>query len=430
MPTMDIQEPDATLASSAPSPTSYSPGTPRRLLLLAIAVALALGSGFLFVRHEKSGAQASLGSLTEQEAAAEPRVDAVRVGPPSEAASLVLPGQTAAWFESTIYARVNGYVENWFVDIGDHVTNGQTLATIDTPELDAELNAAKARLKASEAQVVVKQAQLEFAKTTYERWRNSPRGVVSEQEREDKKAQNAEAVAQLVAAQAQVGLDQAEVDRLSALEGFKRVKAPFDGIIIQRSIDIGNLVTAGSTANTSPLYRISKDDLMRVFVDVPQKAAAQLMPIGTRAVIISDYHPDQHFEAKVTRTAEAIDPKSRTLRVEIDIPNPNRALVPGIYVQVNFKLNTDGLIQVPAAALVFRSKSPQVAVVGENGVIAIKDVTIARDDGNVVEISSGLSKGDKVVLNLSSAIAAGQKVKANEIDIGPGPANDRTSASH
>lgn len=428
MPTLDIEDQEAVPVGDSPGLTSYSPGTPRRLLLLAIAVALALASGFLFVHHEKTGAQASLGSLTEQEAAAEPRVDVVTVGPPSGPAFLLLPGQTAAWFESTIYARVNGYVENWFVDIGDHVTNGQTLATIDTPELDAELNAAKAKLKASEAQVVVKEAQLEFAKTTYERWRSSPKGVVSEQETADKKAQNAEAVAQLNAAQAQVGLDQAEVDRLSALEGFKQVKAPFDGIIIQRSIDIGNLVTAGSTASTSPLYRISKNDPMRVFVDVPQKAAAQLMSVGTRAVITSDYRPDQHFEAKVTRTANAINPESRTVRVEIDVPNPNRALIPGIYVQVNFKLHTVGLIQVPAAALVFRAKSPQVAVVGENGVIAIKDVTIARDDGNVVDISSGLSKGGKVVLNLSDAIVAGQKVKANEIDIGP--ANNRTAAPH
>ena len=178
----------------------------------------------------------------------------VTVGPPPATRSLTLPGETAAWYTGTIFARVNGYVEQWFVDIGDDVKKGQILATIDTPELDAELNAAKARFKASEAQVLVKQAQLEFANTTYERWKNSPKGVVSEQEREDKKAQNAVAVAELNAAQAQAGRDQAEVDGLTALEGFKQVTAPFDGTIIKRDIDLGNLVTAGSTSATTPLY--------------------------------------------------------------------------------------------------------------------------------------------------------------------------------
>ncbi|MGH7878960.1 MAG: efflux RND transporter periplasmic adaptor subunit, partial [Candidatus Binataceae bacterium] len=317
-----------------------------------------------------------------------------------------------------IYARVNGYVDKWFVDIGDHVASGQTLATIDTPELDAEFNAAKAKLTASEAQVAVKQAQADFAKTTYRRWRESPKGVVSEQEREAKKASNAEAIAELNAAQAQVVLDQAEVDRLSARIRFKQVAAPFDGTIIQRRIDIGDLVPAGSTTNTTPLYRIAKDDPMRIFVDVPQSVAAQLMSVGTPAVITSDYRSNQKFEGKVTRTAEAINQASRTLRVEVDIPNPNRALVSGIYVQVSFKLKSDDLIQVPAAALLFRARSPQVAVVDEEGVVAIKDVTIARDDGNVVQIGSGLSKGDKVALNLSSQIIAGEKVKVNEIDKG------------
>lgn len=428
MPSMDIRDQKAAAVDEGPCRTSFSAGTARRLLFLAAAVTLALGSGFVFVHYVKTTAEARLASLTKEEAMAEPRVDVVTVGSPSAAQSLVLPGQTAAWNESTIYARVNGYVDKWFVDIGGHVTSGQTLATIDTPELDAEFNAAKAKLTASEAQVAVKQAQADFAKTTYRRWRESPKGVVSEQEQEAKKASNAEAIAELNAAQAQVVLDQAEVDRLSALVRFKQVAAPFDGTIIQRRIDIGNLVTAGSTANTTLLYQIAKDDPMRIFVDAPQSVAAQLMSVGTPVVIASDYQPNQQFDGKVTRTAEAINPASRTLRVEVDIPNPNRALVPGIYVQVSFKLKSNDLIQVPAAALLFRARSPQVAVVDEEGVIAIKDVTIARDDGNVVQIGSGLSKGDKVALNLSSQIMAGEKVKVNEID--KGDANGVAASAH
>ena len=415
MPSMNVGDQKPAAVDEKSAPTSFSPGAARKLLILAFGVALALGIGFLLVHRQKATSEAQLAAMTKQNALEQVRVDVVTVGPPPASRSLMIPGETAAWYISTIYARVNGYVGQWFVDIGDHVRKGQILTTIDTPELDAELNAAKARLKASDAQVLVRQAQLEFAKTTYERWKNSPKGVVSDQEREDKKARNAEAVAELNAALAQVGLDQAEVDRLSALEGFRRVMAPFDGTIIDRHIDLGNLVTAGSSATTTSLYQIAQDDPMRVFVDAPQSMAAQLMTIGTPAVITCDYLPNQRFEGTVSRTAQAINPEARTLRVEIDIPNSTRTLVSGTYVQVSFKIKGSGLIEIPAAALLFRTKGPQVAVI-EDGVVGIKDVTIARDNGNVVEISSGLREGAKVALNLSSQIVAGQRVEANEID--------------
>jgi RND family efflux transporter MFP subunit len=414
---LPMDDGDQKKVTAGVSPTGYSPATARRLMFLAVAVALALGIGFLWVHHQKAAAEAQLTSTTKQNALENARADVVTVGPPPATQALTLPGETAAWYKSTIYARVNGYVEQWLVDIGDHVKKGQILATIDTPELDAELNAAKAKLTASEAQVMVKQAQLEFAMTTYQRWKNSPKGVVSEQEREDKKAQNVVAAAELNAAQAKVRLDQAEVDRLRALEGFKKVTAPFDGTIVQRHIDLGNLVTAGSTDSTTSLYQITQDDPIRIFVDAPQSTVAQLTPVGTPATITLDYLPDQRFEGTITRTAEAVNPEARTLRVEIDIANPNRALVPGTYVDVTFNLKSSGLIEVPAAALLFRTKGPQVAVV-ENGVVGIKDVTIARDNGNFVEIASGLREGDKVALNLSSRIVAGQKIEANEIDLG------------
>ncbi|MCI0465803.1 MAG: efflux RND transporter periplasmic adaptor subunit, partial [Beijerinckiaceae bacterium] len=398
------------------STPTYSPGTMRRLRNIALAVALALGAGFLIVRHQRATSEAQLASATQEMVSKIPTVDAVTVGPPRKTHTLVLPGETAAWYTSTIYARVNGYVGQWFVDIGDNVKNGQVLARIETPELDAELKAALARLKASEAQVLVKQAQLEFAKTTYERWKSSPKGVVSEQEREEKKAQNAEAAAELNAAEAQVGRDQAQVDRLSALEQFKQVTAPFDGTIIRREIDLGNLVTAGSTAATTLLYRMTKDDPIRIFVDAPQGTVAQLTQVGTPATIRVDYRPGQSFEGKIVRTAEAVNPQARTLRVEIDIPNPDRILKPGTYVEVDFQLTSSGLIEVPAAALLFRTQGPQVGII-ENGVVEIKNVTIARDDGNVIEISSGLKEGDKVTLNLSSRIMSGQRVDVNEVDL-------------
>src|ERR1019366_7597041 len=394
----------------------FSSGTARRLSFIAAAVAIALGCGFLFVHHKNATTEANLASATRQQMSEKPLVDVVTVNSPTATQPLMLPGETAAWYESTIYARVSGYVDKWFVDRGDQVKAGQTLATIDTPELDAELLAAKAKLNASEAQVAVKQAQANFAKTTYERWRGSPKGVVSEQEREDKKANSTEAAAELNAALAQVGLAQADVDRLSAFERFKQVTAPFDGTIIQRRIDIGDLVTAGSTASTTPLYRITKDAPMAVFVDAPQRVAPELMKPGELATITGNDLRNRRFEGKVARTAKAINPTARTLRVEIDLPNPDHALVPGMYVQVSFELKNSGLVQVPAAALLFRSKGPQIAVIDENGMVSIKDVTIARDDGNVVEIGSGLAIGDKVALTLSTQIVDGEKVKINEID--------------
>jgi RND family efflux transporter MFP subunit len=402
----------------AGGPTNVSPGAGRRMLSLAAAVAIALAAGFWFVHHNQIDSEARLADQTRRDAAEPPLVDVVIAEAAPAQQTLTLPGSTAAWNESIIYARVSGYVANWLVDIGDRVKTGQTLALIETPELDAELVAAKAKLNASQAGVEVKQARADFARTTYERWRNSPKGVVSDQERESKKAGSAEAVAELDAARAQVLLDQAQVDRLTALTNFKRVQAPFDGIITERQIDLGNLVTAGSTASTSPLYRLAKDDPIRVFVHAPQSAAAQLMKVGTPAVIRRSDQPNQRLEGKVTRSAKAINPKSRTLRVEIDLPNPDLALVPGLYVEVSFKLKNEGLIQAPAAALLFRASGPQVAVIDENGVVQIKDVTIARDDGNFVQIASGLAIGDKVALNLSSQIMAGEKVKISQANKG------------
>jgi RND family efflux transporter MFP subunit len=303
-------------------------------------------------------------------------------------------------------------VAKWFVDIGDHVKAGQVLAVIDTPDLDAQLAAAKARLQVASAQVKVKQADAAFARSTYERWRDSPKGVVSEQEREDKKAGDAAAEAQLAAAKAEVELDQADVDRLSAFEQFKRVTAPYAGTIIERRIDIGNLVTAGSSSNTTPLYRLSQDDPIRVFVDVPQSVAADLMRPGVKAEITSDaLAAGAALSGTITRTSSAIDPQARTFRAEIDVPNSDRRLVPGLYVKVAFQLSNANMSRVPAAALIFTASGPKVAVVAGDDTVRFRPVTIGRDDGDQVELSAGVADGDRLVLNISNQIADGEKVR-------------------
>lgn len=406
-------------AANEPSPMNQSRQAGSGLRWLAIALAIALAAAFMVVRQMKSNAATELADETKTEASTTPVVEVVSAEPAPATWNLKLPGETAAWYDSKIYARVNGYVGKWLNDIGDHVEKGQVLATIETPDLDAGLVAAKAKLAASEAQVQVKQADADFAKSTYERWRDSPAGSVSKQEQDSKKAGYESAEAQLAAAKAQVETDEAEVSRLTVLTEFKLVKAPFSGIVTQRNIDIGNLVTAGSTNSTTSLYRISADDPIRVFVEAPQSASSQLLKPGVAATITTIGPTPQQFEGKVARTSMSINDQARTLRVEVDIPNANQALVPGMYVEVAFQLKSDGAAQVPAAAMIFRAKGPQVAVVDGNDEIRFRDVTIGADNGNVLEIAEGVKVGDKVALNVSSQITDGEKVKPSDANAAP-----------
>lgn len=394
----------------------YNRGTGLRMSILALVFAGVLVVGFFVVNSQRRHETNELAAATRAEMSRPPPVDVVSAKSSPLTQRLILPGETAAWYDSKIYARVNGYVEKWRVDIGDHVSNGQTLALIETPELDAQLQAARAKLNAAEAEVNVKQAHADFAKSTYERWRSSPQGVVSEQERESKKAASMEAESDLVASKAQVALDQADVDRLTSLTEFKKVKAPFEGTIVERDIDIGDLVTAGSGSGMSALYRVARNEPMRVFVNVPQSAADDLLSGNARASIAVGGAASRHYEGKVSRTSQAINPQSRTLRVEVDIPNADSRLVPGMYVEVSFSLKNPIGVQVPAAALSFRPK-PQVAIIDEKDVVEFRDVKIGADDGDVVQIESGLKEGDKVVLNISSQIASGMKVDAHELGV-------------
>jgi RND family efflux transporter MFP subunit len=404
--------------------------TGRKLKVFAGIVAVALLVGFFLVHHTKSSEERSLETATSATASEPPIVNVIMVQKAPPSFPLSLPGETAAWYESVIYARVDGYVAKWNSDIGDHVKKGQILATIETPDLDAQLAAAKAKVKASQAVVAAMRADAEFAKTTYERWKDSPKGVVSEQEREAKKSGYDSAVAHVNEAQAQTNLDQANVDRYTALTQFKQVTAPYEGAVTERRIDIGNLVTSGSNANTTPLYRMMQDDPIRVFVDVPQSAAVDikvgtpvLISAGNISVCVLDGKltsvpsniSDCVLDGKVTRTAGAINPQTRTLRVEIDIPNPGHTLAPGMYVNVVFEVPAKGLAQIPAAALIFRTGGPQVAIVGESNKVHFHKVSIARDNGDIVEISSGVSSGDRVILNVSSQIYEGQTVAASEV---------------
>ena len=392
------------------------PNIERKLKIFAGLFFALLIAGFIVVHLRKSAYEANLARATSKQDSAPPVVNVVRVKKAPPWTSLTLPGETAAWFQSSIYARVDGYVGTWYVDIGDHVKKGEVLATIQTPDLDAKLAAAKAKVKAAAAVELVRKAEADFAQTTYERWKNSPKGVVSAQECDEKKAGFNSASARLAEAKAQVGLAKALVDNLLALTQYKKVEAPYAGVITERHIDIGDLVTAGSH-HTVPLYRMARDNPIRVFTFVPQRVADDIV-VGSLAHITVNDIPNRVFSGKVTRTADALNDQARTLRVEVDIPNPGRVLVPGLYANVKFNVPSKGPVIVPPAALVFRSSGPKVCVVGPDNRVTFRSVTIARDNGNVVELGSGVSAGQRVALNVSSEISNGDTVDPHESRIG------------
>lgn len=412
----DFAKDAATTEAHAPHSQRFDADTGARLKRGAIIAAIVLGVAFVLVSIDRYIKARAVARDTAAAAGAPPLVEVVSAQRVGAMQRLVLPGYTAAWHASTIYARVNGYVGNWYNDIGDHVHAGQVLAVIETPDLDAQLAAARAQLQADQAQVLVRKAEAAFSLTTYERWRDSPKGVVSEQEREEKRADYDSGLARLKSAEADVALAQARVNQYAALAEFKKVTAPYDGVISVRDIDIGNLVTAGSTSATTPLYVMTQNDPIRIFVDAPQSAAEDLTGNNAPVQVQTNGGVPRQYNGKVTRTSQAINPQARTLRVEVDIPNPRDAFVPGMYVSVAFGLPPRGLVQVPAAALLWRASGPQVARVDAAGRISFRAVTIGRDDGSIVELASGVSPGELLALNVSSQIVEGERVRAQPSD--------------
>jgi membrane fusion protein, multidrug efflux system len=405
----DEQEPASASYGHHAVTSSYGRRTGRWVGTFGVVIAFVLGGAFFAVSNIRAREKYELKRETASIVSALPRVDVMEVKPAPQSQTLTLPGETSAWYRTTIYSRVNGYLDKWYVDIGDRVKKGQVLATIDTPDLDSQLDAAKAELNAAEAETKVKEAEAEFARTSYDRWRDSPTGVVSVQEREAKKAAFDSSIAQLNAARARVNVDQAKVNGLISLAAFKSVTAPFDGVITERRIDPGDLVTAGSTASTTPLFVIEQSDRIRVFTSVPQDVAEKLK-IGSPVKVLTGGESGRAYEGQIVRTTGSLDPRARTMRVEADLANPDYALASGMYVRTQIQFINHASMQLPASALIFRSAEPQVAVVGRDDKIEFRNVVIASDDGNSVEISSGVSEGEHVALNISSRILNGQKV--------------------
>ena len=401
----DTNEAAHPLPAGNATPMPLAPGKLRRIGIIAAVAAVAIAVTGIVIREVKAHEVAKW-----TYAQAIPTVAIVMPQAEAHGTQLVLPGNIAAWYEAPIYARVSGYVKRWNFDYGAHVKKGQVLAVIDTPDLDAQFAAAKATLNAARARVNVFKADMQFAQSTYARWRDSPQGVVSEQERESKKAAYASAVAQYDAAIADVKSDEGAVDRLQALEQFKDITAPFDGVVTARNTDIGDLITAGSASSAPQLFRMADVHKMRVFVQVPQAMSGSIQP-GMTADLDLPQYPDRTFRAVVATTAQAINPAARTLLVELHATNPGGVLQPGTYAEVHFNLppNTH-VLTIPTTALVFRESDLQVAVVGPGGRVELKQITLGRDLGNDVRVLGGLSPSDRVINNPPDSLVNGEVV--------------------
>jgi RND family efflux transporter MFP subunit len=312
---------------------------------------------------------------------------------------IALPGNTQAYNDTPIYARTNGYLKQWFVDIGQHVKQGELMAIIETPEVDEQLQVAQADLKSA-------QADLALANTTSERYQNLLKSdSVSKQETDV-------AVSGAAAKRAAVDAAEANVRRLQQLQSFERVYAPFNGIVTVRNTDIGALIDSGSATNNSTakeLFRIAAIGKLRVYVAVPETYAPAIHDGGTATLTLDEY-PDQVFNGTIVRNSSAIDQSSRTLNVEVDVDNPDGKLLPGAYVFVHFKIPQQvRRLSVPADALLFRAQGLQVGIV-RDGHVHLQHITIGKDNGSTLEVATGLTADDAIVLAPSDSLTDGQQV--------------------
>ncbi len=376
-------------------PTDLPPAAPRRALLLVGAVLLVLvtAAAVIFLtRQSEADALAK-----ETEAVSIPTVAVVQPLSESGSDELVLPGNLQAYEESPIFARTNGYLVRWYRDIGSRVQKGELLATIDTPEVDQELSQARA----SREQI---KAQLELAKISADRWTNLRKSdSVSQQEADQQTSGYQQAQANLAAAEA-------NVRRLEQLESFKNVYAPFSGVLTKRTVDPGALINAGAQATGKELFDIARVDPLRVYTSVPQ-AYAPSIKVGMKAAITLQEFPGQKFVGAVARTADAIDPATRTLLTEVDVPNRDGKLLPGSYGQVHFATGGNVLrLTIPVNSMLFRAEGPRVAVVDKDGKVHLRPITIGRDFGTTLEILGGVDPNDRVIINPADSLEEGQQV--------------------
>jgi RND family efflux transporter MFP subunit len=327
-------------------------------------------------------------------------------------ADLTLPGSALPYRDASLYARTTGYVKAWHADIGDHVKEGQPLAEISAPDVDDQLVQARANLALATANLLVSQANLELAKITLDRdTKAGPGTATSLQQIDQDKAQVKTTEAQVVSAKASIDVNQATVQQYVDLQAFQKIIAPFPGVITSRNVDPGVLVTADNPSETRPLFYLMETDTLRVFVNVPQVYATSVAP-GQAAVVYRQEDPGRLFPAKVVRTANALDPNTRTLLTQVDVPNPDDALRPGMYLQVKFVVaRTAPTVLIPSAALITLNDGLEVALLDKDHTVRYRKVRLGRDDGTDVEVVSGLDGGETVIVHPGDALVEGRKVE-------------------
>jgi RND family efflux transporter MFP subunit len=368
------------LTTNTEQPDANAPKKTSKTVYIVLAAILVLAGILLFRSVQKRKHEAA-----DAAAASAPKTPVVRVVKPSlapDTSMILLPGNVQGYRETALSSRVNGYIKNWYVDIGDRVTEGQLLAEIETPELDQQL--AQAR------------ANLDLAKSSVDRVNSvTIEGAVSAQQKADRAGAYQAALAM--------------VNQLQAQQTFKRVTAPFTGIITSRNIDIGTLVNAGSSA-TNQLFTIAQTDRLRIFVNIPQ-SFVPFIKIGTEAKIIVQEIAGKPIVGKVTRTAGALNPDTRTLLVQVEFNNPTHVYLPGMYSKVKFVVKrTNRPIQIPANTLVIRTEGTEVITVTPQHTIALKPITISKDNGATVELSDGLTGDELLVTNPTLNLTPGLKV--------------------
>ncbi len=367
----------------------------RRIAIILGIFAFCIALGILNGIHSRIQAEAALHSVAKESAV--PVVEVVYPKAGTDAPEIALPGNTQAFDDTPIYARTSGYLKQWYVDIGARVRRGQLLATIETPELDQQLEQARADLQTA-------QANFQIAQITAARWQNLVKtNSVSQQETD-------QATFDLSAKMALVNSNRANVERLQQLQAFERVIAPFDGLITARNIDLGALIQAGENTTPKELFHLAAIQVLRVYISVPEIYAPSVKN-GAAVTVTLDAFPNEVFNGAIVRNSQSIDLTSRTLNVEVDVDNPAGRLLPGAYAFVHFKLPSGAhAVTIPSNALLFRSEGLRVGVV-RDGRVALTPIIVGEDYGNSIEVRGGLTPNDTIIVNPSDSLADGTPVR-------------------
>src|SRR5580700_5682260 len=418
------------LVSVPPSPPPTRQRTLRVVLLLVLAVLIAAGIVFWGINARIQTAAAVKETTREL---AIPAVSVIHPKPGAVKNEVVLPGNIQAFTDSPIYARSSGYLKQWNVDIGGHVKAGQVLAIIEAPELDQQVVEAKATIQQSQAsldQAIANEQQgkanEELARVNAERWKNLVgKGAVSRQENDQYQAQyqaqaaNLNALEQAIAAaRSNIAAAQANLGRLEEMQNYETVKAPFDGIVTARNVDVGALINAGNGGAAQELFHLAATAKLRVYVSVPQADSRAAVP-GLKSYVTLAEFPGRRFPGELVRTAGAIDPATRTLLTEVDVDNASGELRPGAYAEVHLMIpeGSRSLI-LPVSVLIFRSEGLRVGVVRDGNKAELVPIIMGKDYGNEVEVVSGIAENDSVIANPPDSLSSGAAVQiVNSSDV-------------